>query len=70
MTAADLAARLAEPRPFIPSAYAALRTEAVDALREAVEAFCAADDRALGRSIAKGQKVLLQIESLGVVCRV
>jgi hypothetical protein len=70
VTADRIAANLAAPKPFIPSAYAALRTEAVDALREAVEGFTAADDRALGVAIAKGQKVLLQIDALGVVCRV
>lgn len=71
MTAGEIAGRIipANPPRFIPSEYAALRTQAVDALRAAVDGFCACDDRALGVAIANGQKILLQIDALGVVCR-
>lgn len=65
MTAADLAARVrGEVGPFIPAKYAALRTEAVDVLRRAVEAFIDADDRKLGRAICDGQQTLREIDGL------
>jgi hypothetical protein len=65
MTAEEMASRLARRAgAFKPAVYASLRSEAVRALRAAVEGYISGDERALGRALADGHRIVGDIDAL------